>query len=151
MSVAPRQTEQSSEPPVPQPPRQYAVERFVDIVWRAVGSAEDPNTLELLAILGGTSRSPLKTLCKTLGIAPRDARDFARLFRVFVITSGDTNDFHNLLQIAEPHTMRKFFSRAGLDYPAMLSPLEFLERQRLVRNEQVVKALKSLVEKQLVT
>ena len=132
-------------------PRQYAVERFVEIVWRAVASPEDPNTLEMLAVLGGMSRSPLKTLCKTLGIPPRDARDFTRLFRVFVITSGDTNEFHNLLQIAEPNTMVKIFARAGLEYPEMLSPVEFLDRQCLVRNEQVVKALKVLLEKQLAT
>jgi hypothetical protein len=129
-------------------PRQYAVERFIDIVWRAVASREDPNTLDLLAVIGGTSRSPLKTLSKTLGILPRDARDFTRLFRVFAIAFGDTNEFHNLLNIAEPDTMAKLFRRAGLTYPTMLSPFEFLDRQRLVHNEHVLKALKELVEKQ---
>jgi hypothetical protein len=125
--------------------RLYAVERFVEIVWRGVTCLEDPKTLDLLAVVGGTSRSPLKTLCNTLGIQPRNARDFTRLFRVSVVTTGDHNDLHNLLQIAEQGTMAKLFARAGLEYPTMPPPLEFLERQCLVRNQHVVNALTRLV------
>jgi hypothetical protein len=130
-------------------PRLYAVERFVEIVWRGAMSPEDPRTLELLAAVVGTSRSRLKMLCNTLGIAPRDARDLARLFRASVLATGDRNDLHNHLQVVEQVTMAKLFERAGLEYPTMPSPLQFLELQRLVRNEHVVNALTRLVQEQL--
>jgi len=122
--------------------RRYATERFVEIVRRSVQSPEDPRTLRLWAHISGTSRSPLSTLCKTLGISPRGARDFTRLFRALVMARGNPNELFEVLNISEPTTLDELFARAGLETSTTLTPLEFLERQCLVRNEHVLSALK---------
>jgi hypothetical protein len=126
--------------------RRYATERFIEIVWRGVQSDEDPRTLGLWAQISGTTRSPLSTLCRTLGLTPRSARDFTRLFRAIVRTSGNLTELHDMFDISEPTTLEELFTRAGLEYSVTLSPLEFLDRQRLVRNEHVLAALKRVVQ-----
>lgn len=127
--------------------RRYATERFVEIVWRGVHSAEDPRTIPLWAQISGTSRSPLSTLCKMLGVSPRGARDFTRLFRALVMAGGDAKELHEILNVSAPTTLDELFARAGLESSDTLTPLEFLERQRLVRNEHVLDALKRALER----
>jgi hypothetical protein len=128
------------------PHRRYATERFVEIVWRTVQSPEDPRTIRLWAQISGTSRSPLSTLCKMLGVTPRGARDFTRLFRALVMAGGNTEEFHEVLNVSEPTTLDELLARAGLEPSVTLTPLEFLERQRLVRNEHVLNALRRALE-----
>jgi hypothetical protein len=140
-------THPTSEAPSPTH-RRYATERFVEIVWRGVQSPEDPRTIRQWAHISGTSRSPLSTLCKMLGISPRGARDFTRLFRALVRAGGNPNELHELLNVSEPATLTELFARAGLESPATLAPLEFLDRQRLVRNEHVLNALKLILQKE---
>jgi AraC-like DNA-binding protein len=127
--------------------RRYATERFVEIVWRGVHSAEDPRTIPLWAQISGTSRSPLSTLCTMLGVSPRGARDFTRLFRALVMAGGDAKELHEILNVSAPTTLDELFARAGLEPSVTLTPLEFLERQRLVRNEHVLDALKRALER----
>lgn len=127
-------------------PRRYATERFIETVWRGVQSPEDPKTIGLWARISGTTRSPLSTLCKTLDILPRSARDFTRLFRAFVMTGGNPTELHEVLDISEPTTLEELFTRAGLEYPITLTPAEFLDRQRLIRNEFVLTALKRVLQ-----
>ena len=126
--------------------RQYATERFVEIVSRSVSSPEDPKTIGKLARLGGTTRSPFATLCKSLGIVPHDARDFTRLFRAFVLTGGTVDEPHNIFSISEPKTVEMLFQRAGLRYPVTLSPSEFLDRQRLVRDPRILAELRKFAQ-----
>jgi hypothetical protein len=122
--------------------RRYATERFIEVVWRGVQSDQDPRTLDLWAHISGTTRSPLSKLCKAIGISPRSARDFTRLFRAFLRTRGDATELHDVFDISEPTTLHELFTRAGLEYSVNLTPLEFLDRQHLVRNEYVLIALK---------
>jgi hypothetical protein len=132
-------------------PRRYATERFVEIVWRGVQSAEDPRTIRLWAHVSGTSRSPLSTLCRMLGISPRGARDFTRLFRALVIAHGiahgHSSALHDVLDEDESATLLELFDRAGVECSPTLTPLEFLERQQLVRNVDVVNALKLVLQR----
>jgi hypothetical protein len=126
--------------------RRYTTERFVDAVWRGVTCPEDPTTIGLWAHHVGTTRSPLSTLCRLLGIPARDARNFTRLFRAFVMIGGKPNELHDVLNVNEPKTLEGLFARAGLEYPSTLTPFEFLDHQRLVRNEHVLDALKRLLQ-----
>lgn len=126
--------------------RQYATERFVEIVIRGVSSPEDPKTIELLSRRVGMTRSPFAILCKTLGIAPQDARDFTRLLRAFVLTRGTIEHPHDVFSISEPKTVKMLFQRAGLAYPVTLSPVEFLDRQGLVRDPRILAELRKFVQ-----
>jgi hypothetical protein len=126
--------------------RRYATERWVEAVCRGARSLEDPKTLDIWARLAGTSRSALSTLCRALGIPPRGARDFTRLLRVFIVTGGDPAELHDVLDIAERQTAVRLFERAGLPYHARISPLDFLDRQHLVRNTHALDSLKHRVQ-----
>ena len=123
----------------------HATERWVDAVSRGVASAEDPKTLGRWASEVGISRSALITVCKGIGISPRDSRDFMRLLRTFVLTGGKVSERYDVLDIAEPETASKLFQRAGLPHAVAMSPLEFLDRQCLVRNQHALHTLKSFI------
>jgi hypothetical protein len=126
--------------------RRYASERLLEAIRRGANSPEDPKSLEMWARAAGTSRSALGTLCRAVGVSARDARDFTRLYRVFLLVDGNPAELHDVLDIAEPQTVARLFKRAGLPYPTTLSALEFLDHQQLLRNTHVLNALKSAVQ-----
>jgi hypothetical protein len=125
--------------------KRYATERWVEVVCRVARSHEDPKTLEVWARLAGTSRSALTTLCRAAGIAPRPARDFTRLLRACIVTGGNPAELHDVLDIVERQTAVRLFQRAGLQSDVPLSPLDFLDRQRLVRNVHALDTLRHRV------
>jgi hypothetical protein len=135
---------------LPTPHRRYATERWVEAVCRGARSPEDPKTLESWARLAGTSRSALSSLCRAVDIPPRRARDFTRLLRAFIMTGGDPAELHDVLDIAERQTAVRLFERAGLQYRAMISPLDFLNRQHLVRNIHALDTLKQRLQQLII-
>lgn len=110
-------------------------ERWALLVLRACESESDLTTISDWAACVGVSKTSLVETCYLLGVDPRDARDLARLLRVFILSAARDCPVEALLDVSDRRTLRALFQRGGLELAltaAQLSPNQFLERQRFV-------------------
>ncbi len=108
--------------------------RWAGYIIRASDAPVDPRTLDDWSRAIGVSRSVLIESCARLGVAPRDARNLARVLRL-VRRVGEPWDPDMALDVADRRTLRALLLRAGLTGVALTSrpsPEQFLLRQRFV-------------------
>ena len=108
--------------------------RWAGYVMAATEAPSDPRTLADWSRAVGVSRSVLVESCARLGVAPRDARDLARVLRLIRRTSEpwepDTS-----LDVADRRTLRALLERAGLTgtyLRARPSVRQFLDAQEFL-------------------
>lgn len=94
--------------------------RWAGYVLAATGAPADPRTLADWSRAVGISRSVLVESCARLGVAPRDARDLARVLRLIRRTSEPWEP-ETALDVADRRTLRALLDRAGLTGPLLLS------------------------------
>ena len=107
--------------------------RWAGYVLAATDAPSDPRTLADWSRAVGVSRSVLVESCARLGVAPRDARDLARVLRL-VRRSDEPWEPDTALDVADRRTLRALLVRAGLADTASVrpAPREFLARQLFV-------------------
>jgi hypothetical protein len=114
-------------------------ERWASYVLRACKAERDPRTLGLWAHQVGVSYTTLSESCRLIGIAPRHARDFARVLRIIVTPSLDSYQLACFLDISDRRTLDCILQKAGLGQHAALaqdlSVVCFLDNQRFVALE----------------
>lgn len=123
--------------------------RWAGYVMAATEAPSDPRTLADWARAVGVSRSVLVESCARLGVAPRDARDLARVLRLIRRTSEpwepDTS-----LDVADRRTLRALLDRAGLAGAYLRtrpSVRQFLDAQEfLLQRNPGLAALRLLLE-----
>ena len=124
----------AGEPLVAATPAGAPVRRWAEYILSASEACEDPRTLAGWSRAIGVSRSVLIESCARLGVAPRDARDLARVLRL-VRRVGEPWDPDMALDVADRRTLRALLLRAGLTGVALQSrpsPEQFLLGQRFV-------------------
>lgn len=87
--------------------------RFAGYVMAATDAAADPRTLADWARAVGVSRSVIVESCARLGVAPRDARDLARVLRL-IRRRSEPWEPETSLDVADRRTLRVLLDRAGL-------------------------------------
>ena len=98
----------------------------------------------------GASESAIRQWCRSAGVRPKAALDFARVLRAVVLSQGRAWDLYNLLDVVDERTMRNLFLRAGM--PELLGASEppdtarYLAKQRFVRNAVALQAVTSLLD-----
>lgn len=108
--------------------------RWAGYVLGATSAASDPRTLADWSRAIGVSRSVVIESCARLGVAPRDARDLARVLRL-VRRADEPWDPETALDVADRRTLRALLVRAGLvgsPWHGRPTPLQLLARQQFV-------------------
>jgi ActR/RegA family two-component response regulator len=108
--------------------------RWAGYVLGATDATSDPRTLADWSRAIGVSRSVLIESCARLGVAPRDARDLARVLRL-VRRVDEPWDPETALDVADRRTLRVLLERAALTGPALQrrpTPAQWLSRQTFV-------------------
>lgn len=120
--------------------------RWAGYVWAVTESTTDPRTLADWARAVGVSRTVLVESCARVGIAPRDARDLARVLRL-VRRVDDPWEPEAALDVADRRTLRALLSRAGITDGGRPTVRDFLQRQGFVEPTNAgVLALRLLID-----
>jgi len=105
--------------------------RWAGYVWALTDAATDPRTLADWSRAIGVSRTVLVESCVRVGIAPKDARDLARVLRL-VRRDSDPWEPETALDIADRRTLRVLLERAGVSPDTRPTIRDFLKQQRFV-------------------
>jgi hypothetical protein len=137
-------------PPIRSSPGEtsYAAERWARAVVAGVDASTDPKTLTAWAERAARSVSSLATSCRVASVSPRRSLELMRLLRALYLTAGRTHELLDVLDIADPRTVRRLFDRAGLPHgksDCVLPPKTFVMQQRLVTDPKAVAALLRLL------
>jgi hypothetical protein len=133
----------------------YASRRWANAVAAAVLAPDDVRTVGGWARCAGTSRATLDTSCRSAGTTPKRSLDLARLLRAWLLTEGRLDQLDEMLDIADPRTVRRLLDRAGIQAPAECghpdpsSLDDFLTCQHLVRNKAALGVLAALLDEQV--
>jgi len=125
----------------------HAAMRWARAVVPIITSPSDVRTIgewgRLIAAAPGTVRN----WCHTADIRTRRSLVFGRLLRVAALSDGGKNRPEDLLDVVDRRTLLGLFRLAGLRNLQDVPPdvWSFLDRQCLVRNEEVLKAVKTLL------
>jgi hypothetical protein len=128
----------------------HASLRWAHAVLGVLRCSHDPTTIDAWGRVIGASGSAIRQWCRSAGVRPKAALDFARVLRAVVLTQGRSWDLYNLLDVVDERTMRNLFVRAGM--PELLGAAEppetarYLARQRFVRNAVALQAVISLLD-----
>jgi len=123
-------------------------ERWASYVLRGSNSDTDLKTLAIWAREIAVSYTTLCETCRLICIKPRDARDFARIWRVIVRFTPENYELAGALDVSDRRTLNSILDRAGfaVDVPRHLSVQYFLEHQRFITPENAgLRALCSLL------
>jgi CheY-like chemotaxis protein len=125
---------------------QSAAERWARLVARACCADHDLRTLRDWGVFVGVGYSSLTEACRLVGVRPHEARDFVRILRGLVVSSGRTRHLELMLDINDSRTLRTLLRRAGLDDDVAQIPSvrDFVQRQKFIdtRNEVLEQLLK---------
>lgn len=120
----------------------YATRRWVGIVAAVTESTEDLPTLIDWGHALEKSVGTVKRWCHLCGVHAGDSLDLGRALRVVTRHSGRPCRWYEDLAIAEPATMRRFLSRAGLADDRAVPDLEtFLRQQQFVADRALLRSL----------
>lgn len=128
----------------PDRPLAYALSRWVDLVVATARGGRDVTTqAEWGQIYAhGASKTTLQRWCKPFDVTPDDSLDFARALRIVVHHAGREVNVWNVLDIADPKTMRRFLSRSGLAEGECVPDLRpFLIAQRFISDSDLMAAV----------
>lgn len=119
----------------------HAVQRWADLVLRAVPLKEDPRTLREWGHAIGVSEGALRNWCRTARISARRSLTFARMLRAVVQHNQHARIApEDLLNVVDRRTIAKLLAQSSDSRTALpATPREFLEQQRIVDNEFAVK------------
>jgi len=123
----------------------HAAERLARVLVPIVDSSKDPRTVAMWAQLVFASSGALRNWCSTAGISPRRALVFGRLLRVMFLSRGSAGKLENLLDVADRRTLLVLLRFSGLSsadkFPQDLN--EFLKRQTIVRDPELLRKIRS--------
>jgi len=117
-------------------PPAYALDRWVEVVLATARGERDVTTQAEWGqtYAHGASKTTLQRWCKPFDVTPDDSLDFASALRIVVHHAGRPVNFWNVLDIADPKTMRQFLSQSGLAEGLPVPDLRtFLRTQRSFR------------------
>lgn len=126
-------------------------ERWASYVLRGSNSDMDLKTLAVWAREIAVSYTTLCETCRLICVKPRDARDFARVWRAIVRLTPENYEFASVFDISDRRTLNSILDRAGFsaDMPEHLSVQYFLEHQRFITRENAgLRALCNLLSAQ---
>ena len=121
--------------PVLRTPKSVA-EKWAWLVLRACDTEHDLKTLGEWASLVGTSYSSLTAICRLVGVSPHDSRDFARVLRALIHSSGRLENLGLVLLVSDERTLDHILQRASFDRRRLTGTVslhEFLDQQRFVQ------------------
>jgi ActR/RegA family two-component response regulator len=135
----PGATEESSAEPDMSGVKLHSLERWANLVVRAVGLPDDPKTLQLWGRSIGVSQGALRNWCHTAGLSARKSLLFARGLRAVIKHQETGYTPENLLNVVDRRTLTKLLLAAG-GTPSNLPEAvgEFLDRQRLIDNHDAL-------------
>ena len=118
--------------------------RWSAAVVRIVGSPRDPQHVPVWAQLINVSPHTVRTWCRTANLSVKRSLDLGRLLRAAQLSRRSNAPIGAFLDIAHPHTLRRFGDTAVLDMRGTARPLhEVLARQRFVVEARAVDALRA--------
>lgn len=111
-------------------------ERWASYVLGACKSERDPRTLGIWARQVAVSYTTLCESCRLIEVAPRYARDFARVLRLIVMPSFDPRELASFLDISDRRTLDSILQKAGFGHHATflrdVSVLSFFDNQQFI-------------------
>lgn len=123
-------------------------ERWAQLVLKVSDADEDFRTMEHWARLVTASASSLREICRLVGIAPHDARDFARTLGAIIRSRRYHCPIEPLLDVSDRRTLHQLLEKAGiegLDTP--VSTEVFLARQRFLQaDSEALRVLRQLLD-----
>jgi hypothetical protein len=126
--------------------RSYAATRWATAIMTAVRATDDPRTFAHWERLAGASRSSLSMWCRTASASPRNSLTLARLVRGLRLTHGWHQQLVHVLDIADPRTLDRLFTRAGIPPTVLrLEASSFLLEQRLVTSPVAIRKLSAFL------
>lgn len=121
----------------------YATRRWINIVVAIAMSDEDLPTLVDWSHAVHKSVGTLKRWCQLCDVNAGDSLDLGRALRVVRRYRGKRCRWYEDLSIAEPATLRRFLSRAGMSRDVLVPDFElFLHQQHFVTELHLVNALR---------
>ena len=123
-----------------------AVDRWAELMLRAVRATYDPRTLEDWAELGCMARGTLEKQCQAARVAPKASLDLARVLRA-VSQAHRTGGAPDMFLNANPRTVQRLLGAAGLTSAAHASgpvptPLKLLDVQQILSSIVALDALR---------
>lgn len=125
-----------------------AAERWARFVLLACDAEEDLPTIRDWAWCIAVGYGTLRESCDMVGVLGHDARDFMRILRVLVRTSGNLDRPEAHLKFSDQRTVDALLTRSGLseDRSRKLSLEEFLVGQRFISLDgPAIKAIRVLL------
>jgi hypothetical protein len=120
------------------PPTSTA-ERWASYVFGACKSDRDPRTLGIWARQVAVSYTTLCESCRLIEVAPRYARDFARVLRIVLMPSFYPCKLASFLDISDRRTLDTILEKAGFGHHATflrdVSIVSFLDNQQFISRE----------------
>jgi hypothetical protein len=114
-------------------------ERWASYVLGACKSDRDPRTLQIWAHQVAVSYTTLCESCRLIEVAPRCARDFARVLRLIVMPSFDPCVLGSLLDVGDRRTLDSIVQKSGFGqhttFLRQVSVVSFLDSQHFIARE----------------
>lgn len=109
-------------------------------ILKACASRADLPTLGRWGTFIGVGYTSLREAFRRIGIEPHDARDFMRILRAFVHSTGRANSVEGQLALGDPRTTRAMMERADLapQSSGSVSLDHFLEHQHFIPADHVL-------------
>jgi DNA-binding response OmpR family regulator len=123
-------------------PEAHSIERWADVVIRAVQCHRDPKTLQAWARSIGVSFGALRMWCRIAGVKPKQSLNFARLLRAVILHSQRGTRFEDSLDVVDQRTLKKLLTCANVETFDTMTVETFLGRQGFVSSDSLMKVIR---------
>jgi hypothetical protein len=123
-------------------------DRLARAIDSVIDLGEDPRTFEMWARVPNVTEDALHRWCKLLQLDGRDVLTFARILRAVVLVESQGVGFAEILDVADPKTLRRMLPRAGFSpdrAPSSVRLSEFLAQQTLLTHVGLLNRVVALV------
>jgi DNA-binding response OmpR family regulator len=110
-------------------------------IIQATTLARDPRTFAIWGRLPGVTEDEIHRHCALLNVKGRNALTFARLLRAVLLVETAGVQFEEVLDVADPKTLRRLLARGGLSpdqTPSSVTAPEFLKTQVLITHPRLL-------------
>jgi len=125
----------------------HAAVRVATAIVAVLDDQEDPKTINQWSRSVGVSPSQLRAHCRSAGLTAKATLDFARLLRAVAQARSAAWRIQYALDTVDVRTVGRLLGRAGIGGALyLLTPEDFVIRQRLVSDPVVLREVTRLLE-----
>ena len=107
-------------------------------VTRIATQPTDVRTVKEWCRVVGVSATSLRVQCDLAGLRAKDALDFGRVLRAVLLSAEHGRRVADFLDVHDNRTLRTLFLKGGIKEHQGTGPQDFLDRQALLTNPDVV-------------